>query len=339
MVTTGEFAPEIERIISEIKTRNARRILLQFPEGLLPYANNIASLLEDRTGVEVVTSLDPCWGACDLADLEALKLGSDLLIHFGHSPWLNQAKVPTLFVECFSERKITGQAVKAALSLGLKGLILTSTVQHVKTLPLIKKALEDAGVSVILNSGSKKAPYPGQVLGCDYSNAFSPDVDTVFFIGGGLFHAIGAALFTGKQVISLDPYTGEVRDVTQNARRLLLERYVHIAKAKDAKRFGVVIGLKSGQTNVNVARRVRDALRFSGKDAYLFAMREITPERFTNLKDIDALVITACPRIAIDDGRRFSIPVLTPDEVEVVIGRKNWADLYPPINEKEGEDG
>ncbi|MEM3749692.1 MAG: diphthamide biosynthesis enzyme Dph2 [Candidatus Jordarchaeales archaeon] len=336
----GDLTFEIEKIISEVKARNARRILLQFPEGLLPYVTRIASLIEEQAGVEAVTSLDPCWGACDLADSEALTLRSDLLIHFGHAPWPTQTKVPALFVECFSKREIAEQAVKAALSLGLKRLILTSTVQHVKTLPLVKKALEDAGVSVTLKSDSKRAPYPGQVLGCDYSNAFSPDADTTFFIGGGLFHAVGVALFTGKRVISLDPYTGEVRDVTPNVRRLLLERYTHVAKAKDAKRFGIIIGLKSGQTHINVARSIRDALRSSGKEAYLFAMREVVPERFMNLGDVEALVVTACPRIAIEDGPRFPIPVLTPDEVEVVIGRKNWVELYPSINEKvEEEDG
>ncbi|MBS7287708.1 MAG: diphthamide biosynthesis enzyme Dph2 [Candidatus Freyarchaeota archaeon] len=335
-----DFDFEIEKIISEVKARNARRVLLQFPEGLLPYATNVASLLEEKAEVEVVTSLDPCWGACDLADYEALTVKADILVHFGHAPWPSKTKVPTLFVECFSTREIAGQAVKVALRLGLKRLILASTIQHVRELPSIKKSLEDAGISVFLKSGSRSAPYPGQVLGCDFSNVHLPNASTVFFIGGGFFHAVGIALFTGKRVISLDPCTGEARDMTPHVKRILLERYAHISRAKAAKKFGVVIGLKSGQTHIDVAKRIKEELHASGKEAYLLAMREVSPERFINLKGIEALVVTACPRIAIEDGPRFPIPVLTLDEIAVVIGRKNWVELYPSLVERgEGENG
>lgn len=337
MAAMEDFNFEIEKIISEIKARNAKRVLLQFPEGLLPYATNVASLLEEQAEVEVIISLDPCWGACDLADYEALTLKADILVHFGHAPWPTRTKVPTLFVECFSTRKIAERAVEVALSLGLKDLILASSIQHVKELPSIKKLLEGAGINAFLNSESRRAPYPGQVLGCDFSNVCSPNASTVLFIGGGFFHAVGIALFTGKRVISLDPYTGEACDVTPHVKRLLLERYAHISKAKSAKKFGVVVGLKLGQARIDVAKKIKEALQASGREAYLLAMREVSPERFINLKDIEALIVTACPRIAIEDGPRFPIPVLTLDEVEVMLGRKDWVELYPPLGE--GKDG
>ncbi|MEM1798404.1 MAG: 2-(3-amino-3-carboxypropyl)histidine synthase subunit 1/2, partial [Candidatus Jordarchaeales archaeon] len=208
-----DFDFEIEKVISEVKERRAQRVCLQFPEGLLPYATKVASILEEKTRAEVIISLDPCWGACDLAIHESTALKADLLIHFGHAPWPINTTIPVIFVECFSTREIEDQAVNVSSRFGLKRLILTSTVQHAKKLPKVKKALENAGVKVVLKACSKKAPYPGQVLGCDFSNVFSSEADTVLFIGGGFFHAVGMALFTGKRVISLDPYTGEACDV------------------------------------------------------------------------------------------------------------------------------
>ena len=42
--------------------------------------------------------------------------------------------------------------------------------------------------------------------------------------------------------------------------------------------------------------------------------------------DLDAFVMTACPRIAIDDSAMYKKPVLTPDELEIVLGLREWDD-------------
>ena len=39
---------------------------------------------------------------------------------------------------------------------------------------------------------------------------------------------------------------------------------------------------------------------------------------------VDAWVNTACPRIAIEDGIRYDKPMLTPPELEVVLGLRKW---------------
>jgi 2-(3-amino-3-carboxypropyl)histidine synthase len=43
---------------------------------------------------------------------------------------------------------------------------------------------------------------------------------------------------------------------------------------------------------------------------------------------VDAFVNTACPRIAIDDSVRYAKPLLTPFELEVVLGDKKWEAGY-----------
>jgi 2-(3-amino-3-carboxypropyl)histidine synthase len=37
-------------------------------------------------------------------------------------------------------------------------------------------------------------------------------------------------------------------------------------------------------------------------------------------------VCTACPRIAIDDSRRYTQPILTPQELEMAIGERSWSE-------------
>jgi len=73
---------ELERIISEIKKSKAKRVLLQFPDGLKPYAPSVAEFLKEKTSAEIRIWLGSCFGACDIPLSE-----SDLVIQFGHAPW------------------------------------------------------------------------------------------------------------------------------------------------------------------------------------------------------------------------------------------------------------
>ena len=43
---------------------------------------------------------------------------------------------------------------------------------------------------------------------------------------------------------------------------------------------------------------------------------------------VDAFVNTACPRIAIDDAVKYAKPLITPFELEVSLGEKNWENGY-----------
>lgn len=73
---------ELDRAIEEIKTSQAKTVLLQFPDGLKPYATQIAEYLEKNTQAQISIWLGSCFGACDIP-----KADVDLLIQFGHSEW------------------------------------------------------------------------------------------------------------------------------------------------------------------------------------------------------------------------------------------------------------
>lgn len=87
----GEYELEINKIIKEIKKEKARLVLLQFPDGLKPYATIIADEIENRMKkqgkeIEILIWLGDCFGACDVP-LEVEKLGVDLIVQFGHTRW------------------------------------------------------------------------------------------------------------------------------------------------------------------------------------------------------------------------------------------------------------
>ncbi|MBR9704101.1 hypothetical protein GOV12_01710 [Candidatus Pacearchaeota archaeon] len=77
---------ELDRIVKTIKKQKAKKILLQFPEAMKRYSNEISNEISERAKVECFTYLGTCFGACDIP-MDVERLGIDLLIQFGHSSW------------------------------------------------------------------------------------------------------------------------------------------------------------------------------------------------------------------------------------------------------------
>ena len=92
------FDFEEERIKQEIQKFGAKRVLIQMPQGLKPDAPRIAKMVE-KTGAIALISADPCYGACDIANDEAINLGADMIIHFGHSKFVKHTPVSTIYIE------------------------------------------------------------------------------------------------------------------------------------------------------------------------------------------------------------------------------------------------
>jgi 2-(3-amino-3-carboxypropyl)histidine synthase len=322
------FDFEEERLRQEIVKLGAKRVLIQLPEGLKGEAPRLAKVVE-KAGALPIVSADPCYGACDLAVSEAESLGADLIVHYGHAKLLKYEKVPTIYIEARATISIT-EAVEKALPLmeNWHKIGLATTVQHVQTLDEAKEMLIHAGKTVMIGDAGR-LNYPGQVVGCDYSNAKSiaEDVEGFLFIGGGRFHALGLALATSKPTVVADPYEKRAYQIDEEAQKIQKQRWASIQEAQKAKTFAVLVGLKPGQKRLEEALTMGEKLEKAGKDAYIFAIREIIPEMVMNFPTVDAYVNTACPRISLDAPSKFQKPMLTLNEALVVVGEISWKEL------------
>jgi len=130
-------------------------------------------------------------------------------------------------------------------------------------------------------------------------------------------------LATGKKVVVLDPNLEEPREIDQALDKILRQRHAVIEKAERARTFGIIIGEKVGQRRLRRARELRKLLRWKKKDAVLLMMDKFDPDKLKSL-GFDAYVSTACPRIAIDDVAMYDRPLLTPQELEIVLGVRKW---------------
>lgn len=75
---------ELDKVIEKIKSESAKSVVLQLPSGLKPKATEIVSKLKEETGADVLVWMPGTFGACDVPDLPC-----DLLIQWGHSPWIS----------------------------------------------------------------------------------------------------------------------------------------------------------------------------------------------------------------------------------------------------------
>jgi 2-(3-amino-3-carboxypropyl)histidine synthase len=299
--------------VRKLRDIKAKRILVQFPEGLKMSIQGIVDALESE-GYECITSLQECFGACDLRDDEARRLRCDAILHIGHEDFGVKGSVPAIFwpyaIEADPIRALGNKEEFEKISKFAR-IGIVSSIQFSGALAKAKAFLESKGVDVFVH---KSLAADGQILGCrlDAATEIDGDVDAFLCISAGKFYGLGLAMKTGKPCFSLDLEKGTITDLSEEKRRM--EKIVawNVSGFMEAKVVAILVSWKRGQMKDPVA--VRSLLEGMGKKVYVFAMDETTPDKLLGLR-IDAAVNLACPRIGMDDISRFKIPIINPDQV------------------------
>lgn len=317
--------PELQQ---RIRDTSAKVVAFQFPEGLKTVATKIVSNIEHMLGVQGIVIADPCYGACDIADDHARKLGAELLVHFGHAEMVNSS-IETIYVplEYRLNRSKAKLAVKKLVKKmekkGFSKLGLCCTIQYIQYLPEVKLLLEKELYKIFVDKGHDLSN-PGQVLGCNFNavKEYANKVDAVVFVGDGLFHPLGVSYVVGKPVYALDVRDGSVVGMDKERDKFLRKRSGMIAKAKRAEKFLIAVSTKKGQMRIALAKRLEKLLASKGRKGIIVAVDFVRPEYFLGL-EYDCIISTACPRIATDEYMHFNKPIITPFELEVMFDEKS----------------
>ncbi|KAJ9537552.1 hypothetical protein OSB04_030285 [Centaurea solstitialis] len=328
---------EIHKSIWRIRSTSARRVALQFPEGLLMYSLTISDII-----TAFAPSVDRCfvlgdvtYGACCVDDLSAAALGADLLIHYGHSCLVpvDNTVIPCLYV--FVDIKIDVKRLTETVrlnfdpfdhSIAKKQLILAGTIQFATAIRAAKPELEKLGFRVLVPQS--KPLSAGEILGCTAPRVPVSQFDdgegevVLVFVADGRFH-LEAFMIANPRIKAFryDPYVGT----------LFLEEYDHkgmkecrmnaILKSRDAKNWGIVLGTLGRQGNPRILDRLEKKMGEKGLSWTIVLMSELSPARIGLFGDsVDAWIQIACPRLSIDWGDAFVKPLLTPFEAEIALG-------------------
>lgn len=299
---------------------------IQVPEGLKPYVSHIVAKMEEYTGTNVIVLADPCFGGCDFNLGAILALGITRLFVFGQASIASCTPNRVVPVKVTSKHELSNLVRKAAHFLHrrrIAKIALAACNLFVHRLSNIAEEIGLLRLEPVIGKGDDRIMEAGQVLGCNVSSVqrVSASVDACLCISCGAFHPRGISFVFQKPILHIDPVAQTVCWYQSNAttRRALFEerlRLVHMCRT--AESFGVIISTKPGQVRKQLAFDIVQRLRSAGKKAWLLALSNVQPVHLDYLP-LDVFVSTACPRVAIDDRFRFKKPVLTPNELKVLL--------------------
>ena len=208
------------------------------------------------------------------------------------------------------ESRYKGEISLSNLDAGIlpKKIGLATTVQFLDFVDEIRKYLEENGKTVFIDKMRQK--YEGQLLGCDTGGAekIKDNVDAFLYIGTGVFHPLGIALNTDKDVFCYDPISAVLSKIDR------AETEKHNKKKKgaymkfiEAEEIGILVSLKPGQNNFKKAVELKERLK--GKNCYILAFDTLDFGQIENFPFIQCWVNTACSRI-LDDYEKFPKPLV-----------------------------
>jgi len=318
-----------KKIFEIIKERKPVSVALNGPDGLLPKVQDLALRIGKKFGIPAYLLADTTWGTCDLNSIGAEILNAEILFNIGHTNKIEIFEKNVIMINAFDDISFDNVTKKCVELVRGKTISLITDSQHLHQIESVKNMLEENGVCVKIGKG-KGQLNDGQIFGCEFYPATETvdKVDANVFLGQSNFHAAGVALATNRPTFILDPYFNEIQEITEFAKKLQKKATLAIYKAAEAETFGVIVGLKEGQLSKLTALKFKKELENLGKTVHLIALTEITNERLRNLKDIDAFIQVACPRISTD--MKFDKPLLSTPQATALIKilRKENIDEY-----------
>jgi 2-(3-amino-3-carboxypropyl)histidine synthase len=158
---------EIYKTIHKIRTEGAKKVALQFPEGLLIYSLTISDIISTfcSSVEDVLVMGDVTYGACCIDDFTAMAVGCDFMIHYGHSCLIpvdiTRIKTMYVFVDIGFDTDHFIETVQKNVSKDRK-IALVATIQFVGSLQLCMQKLTGYDLFVPQARPLSK----GEILGC-----------------------------------------------------------------------------------------------------------------------------------------------------------------------------
>lgn len=322
------YSFEIPKTIHRVRQSGAKRVALQFPEGLLIFATTISDILQQFCpGIETLIMGDVTYGACCIDDYTARALGCDLLVHYAHSCLIpvDVTKIKTLYI--FVDISIDTSHLIATLERNFKAgqtIATVGTIQFNATLHGLKPVLERAGFRVVVPQIMPLSK--GEILGCTSPQLSDSEIDVLLYLGDGRFHLESAMIHNPSiPAYRYDPYSRSLTRENYDHEEMHTIRRDAIATAKSAKKWGIILGSLGRQGNPNTMAMIERHLAERGIPVVNLLLSEIFPGKLASMSDVECWVQIACPRLSIDWGYAFSRPLLTPYEALIALGvRESW---------------
>jgi len=165
------------------------------------------------------------------------------------------------------------------------------------------------------------------------------------------------AILSVRQVLGISPPTQRVDavsgrvdsstqssdDIANSVLKQTSSRPQSLSDSSPPKTMGIILGTLGRQGNPAILARIRSLLLSYGIRSVIVLLSEIMPKKLEMMSNstqgsggVCAWVQIACPRLSIDWGHYFCVPVLSPFELFVALGEVVDPTLWSADEEKEG---
>ncbi|AMD21070.1 HEL211Cp [Eremothecium sinecaudum] len=329
---------EIHKTVWNIRKHNAKRVALQMPEGLLIYSLVISDILEQFCECETIVMGDVSYGACCIDDYTARSLGCDFIVHYAHSCLVSidvtKIKVLYIFVTIAIDELHLIKTLQKNFPKGSR-LAAFGTIQFNPTIHSIQDKLSNSEEHMLYITTPQIKPLSkGEVLGCTSKRLDEKQYDAMVYVGDGRFHLESAMIHNPNiPAFRYDPYSRKFTRERYDQKQLVDVRSNAIEIAKNGKVFGLILGALGRQGNLATVENLEKKLKAAGKTVVKVILSEIFPQKLAMFDHIDVFVQVACPRLSIDWGYAFNVPLLTPYETNVMLDfDRMFTQKYYPMD-------
>ena len=275
---------------------------------------------------------DVTYGACCVDDLCAAALGCELLVHYGHSCLIPVSRMATDVMYVFVEVTVDTAHLIDTILLNFppeSRLALCGTIQFGGALHAAKAGL--AGRLAAVQMPQAKPLSAGEVLGCT-----SPRIegcDACVFVADGRFHP--EAVMVANPSLPLfryDPYSKCITRERYEHERMHSMRREAVRRASGARHWGLVLGTLGRQGSPEVLEHLQQLLERRGMTYTTLLLSEVFPAKLAAFGSVEAWIQVCCPRLSMDWGHHFAVPLLSPYEAEVALAARPWLAEYPMDN-------
>ena len=281
---------------------------------------------------------DVTYGAWWIDDLGARALGAHFMVHYAHSclvPIQEMVIKDLLYVFVTIDINLQHFVNTILHNLGENKdshIYLFGTIQFTNSLFMCKKLLSDEGFKNIVIPQTKPRS-SGEVLGWTAPKIpESSDSNIIcIFLADGRFHIESAMIHNPhiEYFYQYDPYSRKFTKEKYDIPKMHEIRTSEIDKAKHAKTLGIILGTLGRQGNTGLLENIRKICKDRKIKHFILLLSEVTPHKLEKFTKVDAWIQICWPRLSVDWGHHFKVPVLNTYEGYVLLEQIKWMKTYP----------
>jgi len=296
---------------------------------------------------------DVTYGGCCIDDVTAKFIEADFLVHYGHSCLVPVDHVSVrcmyVFVDVLFDVYHFVESVKLNVPLrALPNIVESEEPQQppAKRIALLgtiqySRALHEACELLSEHFGSSNVIIPrespltsGEVLGCTSPTLITGDerdCEICIFVSDGRFH-LESAMIQNPSVFfyRYDPFSKKLFHETYGHEEMHNNRRTAISRARNAQSVGIILSTLGRQGSIGILENLERLLAEKNILYFVILMGEILPHKLKAFKGVDAFIQVGCPRLSIDWGHHYDVPLLTPYECYVAFSSSvTYKEVYP----------